>query len=447
LLFVLLGLLTFGPAACSPVLAQAGPAAIEVSEPVSVALGQLRSLVDQQKLAEAVRLIDEVLRPLPPASYDVALLSRIKATVLLNQSAYAAAAVAMETSLEVAAQKNYFTPAELQDQRYLLCQLYNQLASDAGPRDVAAQTAHLEKARLHLERWKKATPEPGADALLLETSILYHLALLKPDAADLPLLRQARAAATRGTFLHVAPKDQLYLWMITISQQLGEPEDAAGLLELLVTRHPDNAAYHEQLLGCYLNLAAATTDPETTYPHQLRAILTLERAQARGLLSDSQHRLSLARLHLGLRRFDHATRLLEQGLAAGTLENTRQTRELLVFAHLQAGAETHAIETLLQATRTFPRDGSIEASLAQLHYDAGRLPEARHHLALAVRKGNLDKPAATHVFLAYVAYELREYVAAAEWARRAETQPGVRLDDLRRLQNAIAEAAAPKSSL
>lgn len=61
-----------------------------------------------------------------------------------------------------------------------------------------------------------------------------------------------------------------------------------------------------------------------------------------------------------------------------------------------------------------------------------------------MRKGSLDKPGQSRLFLAYVAYELKDFPAAAGAARDAAAYDDVKKDDLARLNQAIAAATKEK---
>lgn len=416
------------------------------SEMASESLGKLRALLGENQLDEAIKLLNTGLAAANPKSYDVALFSRIKAQVLLQKAAYLEAAQALETALELGTQPGFFTVSEMREQRYLLCQIYNQLANESKPGESAAKARYLDLAYQHLETWFKSTPNAPPDAHLMAASLLYGQATANTHSINNDKLRAAKAAAKRGIYLNLKPKDSLYLWILAISQQLGEDLEAAETLELLVQNNAGNPAYWEQLFAAYLGLSLAAADEASLYKYRLRAILTVERAHALGLLKTTAYQINLARLYLGLDRPLEAIRLLEAGLADGNIENTRANWEILSAAYQESHAPGLAIDALTRASRALPGEGAIDGTLAQLLYDAGRLNEARDHLLRAIEKGRLDKPGATLVFLAYTAYELQDYTLAARWAKVAETLPDVRIDDLRRLQKAIAEGAQNHSA-
>ena len=76
--------------------------------------------------------------------------------------------------------------------------------------------------------------------------------------------------------------------VLATQQQLGQRDAAADTLEVLVKAYPATALYWQQLAGAYLSLAVDAPDSATTYRYQLRALLTLERAQALGHLNTPQ---------------------------------------------------------------------------------------------------------------------------------------------------------------
>jgi hypothetical protein len=419
----------------------------QISEAVAAEFGQLRTLTDAKSYAPALALIDRLLASVGPDSYDRILLSQIKAQVLLTQGAYSAAIAPLEDALRLGDFPGYLTDTARTDTLFLLAQLHQQQAGETKA-DLPAQRAALGRATDYLRRWQARIQKPTTDGQLFAASLLYQQATLDPDRADPALLAEARRAAETGLTLQIKPPASLYVLILATHQQRHDHARAAELLELLVAQHPDNTGYWQQLVSTYLSLAAAAAPSEREVTrHNLRAILAIERAQARGHLSTPRDQFNLVALYLGIRQFAPAITLLEKGLATGTLENTRRNWELLISALQQSSRDPDALAAVENAIAALPADGQFEFTLAQLHYTAGRLAEARRHLERAVKKGGLEKPGQTHLFLAYTCYELKDYPAAADAAQAATAHDDVKKDDLARLTQAIAEALPPSDSV
>src|SRR5690348_8032924 len=70
----------------------------EISDKVSDDLGKLKEKVDAKDYDGAVKLLDEVLTKVAPDTYDLAMVSQIKAQILLTQAKCAEAIPALITA-------------------------------------------------------------------------------------------------------------------------------------------------------------------------------------------------------------------------------------------------------------------------------------------------------------------------------------------------------------
>jgi len=421
-----------------PAEVSAQTAAPEISAPVAAELGKLRELTETKTYAPALALIDRLLTAVPADSYDRALLVQIKAQIFLTEGNYASVIAPLEDALRFTERPGFITESAHREALFLLAQLHQQQASES--KDPARQRAQLAKALDYLKRWQALSPAPTSDGQLFAASLYYQQATLDPDRIDAAALANARRAANAGLRLQIKPSDSFYVLLLAAAQQSGDYTQAADLLELLVAQKPANSGYWQQLTSTYLSLASTANNEREADRFRLRALLTLERAQALGLLRSPIENQHLANLYLNLRQFDPAIVLLQKGLADGSLDNTRRNWELLANASRQARREPQAIEALELAVTRLPTEGQLEFTLAQLLYAAGRVADARTHLEHAVKKGSLEKPGQTRLFLACTAFELKAYDDADRWARDAAAFADVRKDDLARLSQAIAEA-------
>ncbi len=408
----------------------------QISEALADDLGQLRTLTETRSYAPALALIDRLLSTAAADSYDRTLLSQIKAQVFIAQGDYSAAIAPLETALHNGERLAHLPPAALADSLFLLAQLHQQQASES--KDPAVRRIVLARAVSVLRRWQARIQKPTTDGQLFAASLFYQQATLDPDHIDLAALAEARRAAEAGLLLQTKPPASLYVLLLATLQQSADHTRAAEILELLVEKSPDNTGYWQQLVSTYLTLAS--TDEPSASRHNLRALLALERAQARGHLATPRDRFNLVALHLGLRQFDPAIALLEKGLADGSIENTRRNWELLANSYQQTLRVSQAVATLEKAVKALPDDGQLEFTLAQLHYAGARPADARVHLERAIAKGRLDHPGQARLFLAYIAYELQSFDEAARLISEASAFDDVKKKDLARLSKAIDEA-------
>jgi predicted Zn-dependent protease len=417
----------------------------EISDAVSAGFGQLRTLTDAKNYAGSLKLLDTLAAGAAPESFDLALISQIKAQILLVDGKYEPAIAPLETALALGDRHRFFEPRALLEQRYLLAQLHYQVAAEA--KDASRQRDGYDRALAVLRTWFATTPSPTAEAHLFAASLLYNRATVIAGKSEAGFLREARTEAERGLALQPKANLQLYVLILAALQQLGHAGESAEILELLVKHQPDSSTYWQQLAATYLNLAADTKDDAEAFRHHLRAVLTLERAQARGLLNSPKDRLNLIAIYFNIRRFDRAAGLLETGLAEGSIENQRRNWELLASAYQQQRQDTRAVDAFERAVRALPQDGQCELGLAQLHYNSGRVEAAYRHLEVASNKAGIDKPGQAKLFTAYVACELQRYDDAARWIAAAAVHDDVKKDDLTRLDRAVRDALRDRAAL
>jgi len=416
----------------------------ELTEATSESLGKLRPLIEAKNYDASLVLLDGLLAKAGPASFDRYVISQIKAQILLTQNKVAAAAEPLETALRLADKNaNFYDAASYLEQLYLLAQVHYQTAADA--KTPSAQKAGYQKALGHITRWFERSPRISVDSRLFAASLLYQIATLDPAKIDLARLREAMEQARMGRLLAVDPPAQLTLLLVGCHLQLNEHAPAAELLETLVLRDPKSATTWSQLQALYLARAADAKDPAEARAQNLRALHTLDRAQALGLLDSPKDRYTRVAILFNLRQYTRAAALLETGLADGTLENSKRNWELLASAYQQTDREEKALDALQRASDRFPADGSLEFGLAQALYGAGRTETAYERARSALAKG-LENAGPAKVYLAYLAFELQRHEEAARWVADAR-QGGEASANLDSLDRAIADALAAREAL
>jgi hypothetical protein len=427
-----------------PRLHAADTPAPALTEATASELGQLRELTDQPNYPAALTLLDRLLAAAPADSYDTALLSQIKAQILLQQSRYADAIAPLETALRLGERHDFFPPATRRDSLFLIAQLYQNRAADT--QSLPEQRALLDRAASYLARRQQLAPQSTPELQLFAASLHYQRATLDSTHPDLTALAESRRAAHEGLVLQLTPNLNLYVLLLADAQQREDFATSADLLELLVSKKPDSESYWRQLVSTYLTLAAtAAPDERAARRFNIRALLAFERARDHGFLTSPADAFNRVAILLTLQRTDEAIAFLETGLADGTLANTRRTWEVLANTYQQIHRDAAALASLEKAVDALPADGQLEFTVAQLHYAAGRLPEARTHLERALTKPTpVDKPGQARLFLAYIAYELKAYDDAARWAREALAYDDAKPADITRLDQAIREATAKR---
>lgn len=410
----------------------------EISEKTGGALGQLRPLLDAQNHDAALALLQPLLNGAPADSYDLYVLSQIKAQILLNRGKHLDAIAPLEVSLRLAdGNPAFFDPAANLEQLNLLAQLHYQRASEA--KRPADQKAGYETALAYINRWLERSPKPTAEALTFTTSLLYQLGGLDPEKTDRARIQEAITKAREAMLLALKPSNQLILLLAACHLQLGEYAPAAEQLEILAARDPGNSTAWSRLQSIYL---ASAADPEKTAEARamnLRALHTIERAQANGHLDTPRDHYTRVAILFNIQQYDRAAALLEKGLADGTLDNTKRNWELLASAYQQLDQPARALDALARATVKFPADGPLEFSLAQFLQQTGDLASAYDRARSAHAKG-VEKTGQVEIWLAYLAYELGRHQEAQTWIDAARASGGVPAATLDPLAAAIAEA-------
>lgn len=408
-----------------------------LSERVSEELTKLQPLVDAKNWDGAVGLVSRLNASAPANSYDQAFLSDLLAKLHLQKGEYAQALVPLETALRLADTYGYFEKRNTDIMLDYLSKIYYQEGTST--KSPALQQQYLTKATMYLERIIKESPAPSADTMLFYTSLLYNRAVLDQTKIDQNLLKQAKANAEKSLLLSNHPKENFYVILLATLQQQGDFAPAAEYYELLVKKYPSNKNYWSQLMATYVTLSQ-DPDEKKARSYNLRAAVTIERAQERGFLNTPKDNFNLIGIYFNMGQYGKATELLHQGLRTGGIENTQKNWELLAYSFQQVNREKEAIEALTEATQLYPKSGQLEFQIGQIYYGMDQLPDAYRHIKLAVERGNLDKPASVHSFLAYLCYELGKLEEALDCIKTALSLPDAPTDgQLKRLRQAVEE--------
>ncbi len=417
----------------------------EISEKTSTGFSKLRPLLDAKDYPAALALIRSLAVDARPGTFDQFVLSQIEAQILLTQNQLADAVAPLERTLALAdGNPNFADLAAKLELIGLLAQLRYQLAAET--KEPVAQKAGYEAALAYADKWLGLSPGGGADIRALAAALHYTLGTLdaKPDPAR---LAQALDQAREALLLKPSLDTQIVSLQIACHLQLGQNLAAAELLELLAARDPKNASHWSQLQAIYLGAAAETKDPASANRLNLRALQVLERAQAHGHLSTPKDRYTVVAILFNLQHYGRAAELLEQGLADGTLEDSKRNWELLVSAHQQTHRPDRARATLERAVAKFPQDGALEFTFAQFLHQTGDGDAAYQRASSAFGKTGVEQPGQISLYLAYLAYELQRYEDAQTWVDRTRSAGGVPEKTLEPLARAIADALAARRAL
>lgn len=416
----------------------------ELTEKVTTGLGKLTPLLEAKDYTGALALVEGLMPVAPPGTFDVYILNQLKSQILLTLGKMDESIPFMETTLAMAEVNPNFADASAQlDLIDALSRLHYQKASES---KGDAQKAGYEKALGFVNRWIALSPKPSSDVRLLASSLHYQLATLNPAKPDASHLRSAIAQAKEGMLVTVKPSDQISLMVVACHLQLGENAQAAELLEILALRDPKNPSHWNQLQSIYMAAAGDTKNPEELRTQSLRALITIDRAQANGLLNTPRDNYTRVAILFNIQQYSSAAALLEKGLADNSLENSKRNWELLASAYQQINLDAKALTTLTKATSIFPKDAELEFSLAQFLYNTGNVKDAYTRGKAALEKG-LAKRGQSQVYLAYLAFELQRYEEAMTWVDAARASGEVPAATIDQISKAVADSLRARESL
>lgn len=408
------------------------------SERAAEDLQKLQPFIDIKNWNGAINLLNGILRYAAPNSYDQAMANDILWKIYMQKGDYTQAIEPMEKAYALGENFKYFDEKSQLERIYYLAQLFYQEAGNT--KTPAVQQQYYIKASNYMETWLKRTPKATEDGRLFYASLLYNRALLNPEHVDTNLLAKAQEQAYEGLLGDLHPKESFYVILVATLQQQGKTEESAKYLELLVKEYPSKASYWQQLMGTYANLAAEEKNPEKALDFNLRAIVTIERAQALGFMNTPKDNYNLVGIYFNIGQFGKATQLLYKGLKDGTIDQDIKKWELLSYSYQQVNQEFQAIDVLKEAAKRFPTSGQLEYQIAQIYYSLDKVNDAYDHLKLAIGKGNLEKPGSVYYFQAYLCFELQKYEEALTAIDKAAGFEDARDTQLPRLKQAIQDA-------
>ncbi len=380
-------------------------------EKLSEAFGKLKPLQEASDWAGMLKLLEGV--PVVPGSYDEASVLNTKARIYAATSKYKEALTAWERVIQLNDQHEYFAEKDMLEVIFFLAQLNAQEASSS--KDPKVQQVYFKKSVGYFRRYLDKTPKPPVDVISTFASILYYSAVSDPQNPDQALLKETRTIIDRALTSSIKPKESFYQLYLALLQQQNDMVGSAELLELVLKQNPAKKDYWAMLFAIYLQLRdkaeSKDKDPGMARDYLVRAIVTLERAQALGFLNTPKDNMNLVSFYLLGNQFSKGTELLYNGMKKGSIESEPHNWRILGRYYQEATMNTQAIAVLKEATKLFPKNGELELQIAQIYLQMENTREAFNHAKLALAKGNFEastKPYGVHYLKAYTAFELGE---------------------------------------
>ena len=389
--------------------------------------------------------IDMIVAKVPADSYDAALMYKLKAQACLNlpKSDYPGALAALQKSLAISDRHNYFAKKDTLETVYYIAQLTYQ--EGAVTKDPKRQIALFDEAVKSVERWLQ-----GSDPRTLTQDNIQFFATLYftlgqgvevngEQKTDPAMLEKALHWIDKGLRSAIHPRDVFYQLKIAALFQLNRLQEGYEFLELRLKGKPDSKSYWQQLAATYIQLADAAEkkhDDQGYFSYNVRAILTMQRAQKLGFLNTPKDNYQLVGMFFNINQFDQACELLDVGLRDGKIESTEQNWELLAYSYQQQHKDKQAIQALVDATKVFPKTGQLEYQIAQTYFGINDEKSAFEHIKLCVANGGTEKPHVAWLFYAYLGLDLKKYDEALKAAQEAAKYPEAAAE-AKRMEDAI----------
>lgn len=412
-------------------LAWAAPAASaqnreqpQLSEGVSTMLQKVPALEKAKNYPAILQLVDAELPKVKPDSYDAAFLLDVEARILITENKLAEAIVPWREALKISEAHNYFPEAKQNEITKYLAQLVFSQATNTKDKDVQARL--IREAASYLKAYIAKVKQPEPETLMLYSQILFYEATT-PDSAhpNMALLKQARDVVAQGLESTVKPKESFYLVLLAIQQSENDTVHSAQTMEFILAHDPKKKDLWTALFGTYVNLAAAAKEgSDEQRKYYVRAINTMERAQKYGFMTTPRDNYNLVTLYINAGQYSKATALLYTGMKTGKIESTLNNWRILGAYYQQANKDFLAIDSLAEAAKLFPKEGSLDLQIGQIYQGMDKTREAHAAYLAAVRKGNTgDRPHLAWLYLAYTTFELGDYKAALAQINHAQSLP------------------------
>lgn len=404
----------------------------------------LRPALDKKEWAKALEILDRIVAKAAPYSYDMALANGIRARTYLQQNNLLGALKSLETTVAITDRHpNYFSKKDTLENVYNISQIAYQIA--ASSKDSKVQQQYFGVALSKLQRWlnntnpKNYTENNDQFIASLYFTIAQGAAGNDKQQVDRKMMEKALEWIDRGLHSTLYPRDVFYQLKVSALFQLNRLKEGAEYLEMRLKKKPDNKGYWQQLAYSYVQLsddAQKKHDDKGYFTYNVRAILTMQRAQQHGFLNTPKDNYQVVGMFFNINQYGEACDLLSRGLHDGGIDSTVQNWQLLAYSYQQMHRDAEAIKTLEEASKRFPKSGQLEYQLAQTYYGNNQLKEALKHIKLCVEKGGPDKPGIGWYFYAVIAYNLKDYSLALKAAAEAAKYPGT-VQEARRIEKGV----------
>lgn len=255
--------------------------------------------------------------------------------------------------------------------------------------------------------WFDAIESPGPGPYFLVANAYAQL----EDYAN------ALVFAERGLPLMESPRENWLQLVLALYFEGEKYPRCRDTLETLVKHFPKKQ-YWTQLAAVYGQLG-----------DERKQLAAYELVHRQGMLKKNSELVRLARLYQYHAVPYKAGVLLEEGFAAGRVEDSAENWELLANSWVSAREYERAIPALGKAAG-LSDDGDLYVRLGQVHMERTQWKEAASALASALAKGGLEDTGQAHLLLGIARYNLEQFDASrrafATAARYGDTRDSAR---------------------
>lgn len=324
----------------------------------------------------AVELLERVRNMRGLNSYEIAQMWNFYAFIYFAQDDYDGAIRAYEMVLE---QPDLPLGMDTTT-RFTLTQLYFQ------------QERYQESLDM-LALWFEIAVDPGPDPYILRAQLYYSMQQYQEGIE--PVLTALELAEARGEEL----EENWYRLLNVFYYELEDYPNVIEVLRTMVESWPKEE-YFIQLSAMYGS------------EENLQAQIALyELAYEAGWLEQSNEKVQMAQLLLGAEAPVKAAKILEAGLADGSIESTEPNWRTLAQAWQLSQEDQKAIEPLRRAA-ALVEDGELNVRLAQSHQNLAQWDECVEAGREALEKGDLRRDDQANMILGACLFELKEYNSA-----------------------------------
>ncbi len=252
-----------------------------------------------------------------------------------------------------------------------------------------------------IDQWLRETRVEKADAHALRGNALYRLERF-PEAAT---------SLKRAIEMSDKPNDGWTQMLLGTYYEQENYAEAATVGEAMLAKDPDN----EKLIA---NLASAYSEGEQNE----KALALLDGAYKRGVLKSPEQIKQLYQLYNYLEKPKDAARVINEGIAKGTLKEDLETTKALAYAHVTAEEYEPAAAAYGKAAQ-FAEDGEMDYQRGYLLVqELDKVAEGKAALATAIQRG-VSKPGNAWILVGNAELELGNKAAAVAAYEKARGFP------------------------